>query len=64
MKGTKIIYANTLGTKYDNNSISVMDKDNKHYRIKVDELLKLIRKVDFNKEKKRVHTYLRVKTNI
>lgn len=58
VKGSKITYARTLGSMYDNNSISVYVKD-KEYRIKAMDLLPLLNSVDFVEEKARTHTYLK-----
>ena len=70
VKGNEITAIRTLKTMYDADSIEVMvdtgEKDDggvfnivHYYRIKVNELLPLIRERDWTCEKARKHTYLK-----
>lgn len=56
--GGNIKRAYTLKSWWDNDSIEVEDNRGKCYRIKVEELLKLIKRMVFVKKKAIKHTYL------
>lgn len=60
VKGTSIKRVYTLGSAYDNQSVAV-ETNKKTYRLKVKDLLPLIKKQDYITEKKIVHTYLKPK---
>ena len=59
MEGQQIINLYTLGSRYDNNSLSVKT-DEGIFRIKAEEILKMVNNFRFKKVKKKVHTYLEV----
>lgn len=60
IEGKNIDLARTIGSMYDNNSISVWIGE-EYYRIQAPELLKLIQKGKFNVEAKKKYNYLVVK---
>jgi len=56
----KIKNCYTLGSQYDNNSLVVITQDDKEYRIKATEILKLLKGQKFKQRKARKHIYLEV----
>ena len=58
LEGKSIVEIRTLKTLYDNDSIAlVVGRSKKEYRMKVEELLPLLRLATFNIEKKKVWEY-------
>ena len=66
MSDEKFERIRTLGSMYDMNSVEVTDKEGNHFRIKVDEFLKLLNnpKVTVTEEKSRKHTYLKLEVGL
>ena len=62
MKGKDITNCYSIGSMYDNNSIIVLNGD-KHYRLKCNEILKIIKNYEFTEKKARTNTYLEVVIN-
>lgn len=60
ISGKGVERAYTLGSQFDQNSIEVII-DNKAYRIKADEIAKLIKRRTFIVEKAKKYSYLKVK---
>lgn len=60
VKGSDIKDIQTLKTGYDQDSIQLVDNKGNCYRLKVSEILTLIGGVEFETEKKKVHTYLSI----
>jgi len=58
IKGNQIKNAWTLGSMYDQNSIAIETKQGPCYRIKAEEILKMMQHFDFNTHKKITYTYL------
>ena len=58
IKGSDLTTARTLGSRYDMDSIEIMDIDGKCYRIKTYEILKALKNLNFESKKEKVHTYL------
>lgn len=63
LNGKEVKRCSTLGSKYDNNAISVYlgeGMSGAYYRITADEILKALSKCKFTTRKAKVHTYLEV----
>lgn len=60
LNGKEIKWCRTLKSMYDNDSIVIITTDEKFYRIKATEILKLLKEVNFKTRKARTHTYLEV----
>ena len=58
--GQEIVNLRAIGSCYHNESIIAFGDDDKAYRIKISEFLKIINGVKFKKVKKKVHTYLEI----
>ena len=58
LDGQNIVSARTLGTQYDQNSISITDDNGNHYRIKADVILSCLHEFKFKIVQKRKHKYL------
>lgn len=59
--GKDIKEIRTIGSQYNMDSIVLRTIDNKDFRLKVNELLKILPQLEFDTIKKRVHTYLIIK---
>lgn len=64
LDGSNVIHIHTLGSWFDQNSLAVVDDDGNKYRLKADELDKIINDLKFKLVPKRVHTYLEIIDNI
>ena len=58
IEGQRIVTLRTIPSMYANNCITAIDDNECFYKIKVDELLKLVNSNTFVKVKKIKHTYL------
>lgn len=58
VKGEDLIGARTLGSMYDNDCISLKDKDGNDYRISATQILEALQKFSFSERKARKHIYL------
>ena len=57
LKGSDIKSARTLKSRYDNDSIEVSTSNNLRFRIKVNDLVELLKSKDYFTRKPRVHFY-------
>ena len=57
MNSKKIVLVRTLGTMYDRCCIEVATKE-KDYRLDVRLLVPFLKNIEFEEQKKKVHTYL------
>ena len=62
MDGQQIERFYTLGSMYDNGCIGAV-ANGEHYRVPVQELLKIVNGIEFQEKKKKVHTYLSIEDN-
>ena len=62
LHSNKIVNAYTIGSMYDNDAIGVRTKDGTFYRLKAEDILKIINNsgMSFTLHKPRKHTYLKV----
>lgn len=61
IEGQQIVELRTISSMYANNCISAIDDNGDWYKIKVNELIKLVNGNTFVKVKKIKHTYLVLK---
>jgi len=60
ISGTSIDKTMTMGSQYDNNSVIILLEDGTQFRMKCEEIAKMVSSFRFSTEKKRIQTYLTV----